>query len=73
MPCMCGDTRCRSCGPAQGNSYCEQCGRWEEDGGCVDPEKCAQDAKKQEEALAEMFAYEDEHAEEIAKAIRRTD
>jgi hypothetical protein len=31
MPCMCGDTRCGSCGPAQGNSRCGSCGEWQED------------------------------------------
>lgn len=29
MACMCGDTYCWSCGPAQGNSKCR-----EADGGC---------------------------------------
>ena len=38
--CMCGDTYCFSCGPAQGNSHCYQCGAWEADGGCEDPEWC---------------------------------
>ena len=40
MPCMCGDTYCWSCGPAQGNYKCPACGRWTFDGGCIDPEKC---------------------------------
>lgn len=31
MPCMCGDTRCWSCGPAQGNIRCPYCGMWSED------------------------------------------
>jgi len=28
MPCMCGDTYCWSCGPAQGNYQCDNCGNW---------------------------------------------
>jgi len=32
MPCMCGDTQCPSCGPAQGNSRCSICGKWADDG-----------------------------------------
>ena len=31
MACMCGDTHCWSCGPAQGNSKCELCGSWTDD------------------------------------------
>jgi hypothetical protein len=32
MPCMCGDTHCSSCGPAQGNSRCPICRAWADDG-----------------------------------------
>jgi len=32
MPCMCGDTHCPSCGPAQGNTRCVICGAWADDG-----------------------------------------
>lgn len=46
MPCMCGDTYCRSCGPAQGNSHCEVCGKWTEDGGCVNPAECEAKGKE---------------------------
>ena len=41
MSCMCGDHYCWSCGPAQGNSKCPNCGNWTADGGCTDPETCA--------------------------------
>ena len=34
MACMCGDTHCPSCGPAQGNSRCRICGTWADDGDC---------------------------------------
>jgi len=40
MPCMCGDLRCWSCGPAQGNSKCEICGKWDDEGGCDNPKLC---------------------------------
>jgi hypothetical protein len=31
-PCMCGDTHCSSCGPAQGNWRCPLCRNWADDG-----------------------------------------
>lgn len=31
MACMCGDTQCSSCGPAQGNGKCPACGEWQDD------------------------------------------
>jgi len=31
MSCMCGDTHCSSCGPAQGNWKCVLCGAWADD------------------------------------------
>ena len=31
MACMCGDTHCSSCGPAQGNWKCPICGSWADD------------------------------------------
>jgi hypothetical protein len=54
-PCMCGDTQCSSCGPAQGNSKCLACGRWADDGSCADPDACAK--KCQEIAEAEERDY----------------
>ena len=32
MACMCGDTCCNSCGPAQGNWKCPICGDWASEG-----------------------------------------
>lgn len=32
MACMCGDTHCSSCGPAQGNWRCPICRAWADDG-----------------------------------------
>lgn len=39
MACMCGDTHCWSCGPAQGNTKCEFCSQWADDG-CVNEIAC---------------------------------
>lgn len=46
MTCLCGDTECPSCGPAQGNWKCPICRRWAtagcdhvtEDGSAIRPE-----------------------------------
>lgn len=54
MPCMCGDIRCFSCGPAQGNNRCPICRKWDDEGGCVDPLACA----KALEGEARMEAFE---------------
>jgi len=35
--CLCGDTHCSSCGPAQGNIQCLACGRWADDWDKVAP------------------------------------
>jgi len=47
--CMCGDTRCSSCGPAQGNNRCFTCGKWDDEGGCDDSAACAVISKKEDE------------------------
>lgn len=60
MPCLCGDTYCASCGPAQGNYRCYVCGAWSADGGCKDPEACAQKEREWAEAeIQEQKAIED--------------
>jgi hypothetical protein len=40
--CMgtCGDLRCHTCGPRQGNNQCYICGAWDDEGGCDDPDAC---------------------------------
>jgi len=38
-PCMCGDTHCHSCGPAQGNFQCGFCNEWADDG-CAKATAC---------------------------------
>lgn len=53
MACMCGDLYCWSCGPAQGNSKCEVCGKWAMDGGCDEPEKCLAIAQENDRLMAE--------------------
>ena len=52
---MCGDLRCRSCGPAQGNDYCPYCGAWADDGGCKNPAEC--EAKANEDAAGQEREY----------------
>jgi hypothetical protein len=55
MPCYCGDTQCRSCGPAQGNRYCEVCCEWQDDfdapGSMHNEEECS--------AIAKVWAEEE--------------
>ena len=58
-PCMCGDTYCPSCGPAQGNYQCPWCGEYSADGGCVDPEACAKKDKEETEAMAQQWEEEE--------------
>ena len=55
-PCLCGDLRCPSCGPAQGNSKCQACGRWADDGPCEDPEACGSLSQQIDEAVAQEYA-----------------
>lgn len=59
-PCMCGDTYCHSCGPAQGNTHCPYCGKWEFDGGCEDPEACARADAQYWHAVLDEETDEDE-------------
>lgn len=54
MPCMCGDTYCSSCGPAQGNDKCMFCGKWSMDGGCDNPSICEEKGRKFEEEWAKQ-------------------
>jgi len=51
---------CPSCGPAQGNSKCYVCGKWEADGGCDDPAKCEAEGKRQDDEYAAQIAEERE-------------
>ena len=51
-PCLCGDPYCPSCGPAQGNYKCPNCGTWSADGGCQDQAGCVAANKACDEAMA---------------------
>lgn len=68
-PCMCGDTQCPSCGPAQGNWRCPICGAWADDGcehigedGEIKPEFQAQ--------VAEIARQQAQADEDYANAIQ---
>lgn len=68
MACMCGDTHCNSCGPAQGNYKCRVCKLWTDDGGCEDSAAC-------NAAEAEMNRLEGlrELEDEVAYDLRQED
>ena len=61
--CMCGDTQCWSCGPAQGNYRCPICNEWadngcehiDEDTGDIKPE-FLKEAEERNRAEAEFEA-----------------
>ena len=67
MSCMCGDTHCSSCGPAQGNWRCALCGSWaddccehiDEETGQYKPE-FLQQVQEALQAEAESYIREDE-------------
>ena len=76
MACMCGDTHCSSCGPAQGNWKCVLCGAWADD--CcehIDEEtgQYKEEFKQQVEAAhaaeAEAIAAEWAEREKLEKDI----
>lgn len=57
MACMCGDSHCFWCGPAQGNHKCFVCGKWDDDGGCDNPGRCrAEEESRSREAKVEEKA-----------------
>lgn len=51
MSCYCGDERCYSCGPAQGNHFCRHCGKWDDEGGCKTPDVCLQEIQRYEDEI----------------------
>ena len=80
MPCMCGDTHCPSCGPAQGNYRCPICGAWADDccdhfdeDGHLKPEFHAEaEERARQEALAEEAMVKDlEESERLAEEYWR--
>lgn len=68
--CMCGDTYCSSCGPAQGNNKCYSCGAWSEDGGCINPEACNELAREQDDAYALGLIEDEKLAVEWRTSLR---
>jgi hypothetical protein len=64
MPCLCGDLYCHSCGSAQGNFKCANCGAWSADGGCADPETCNKALSDSAEAEA-LYYQEMERGNEV--------
>jgi hypothetical protein len=82
MACLCGDTHCWSCGPAQGNTKCPICNAWADDGcehvdddGAIKPEFKAAEAAAYEadrlaaEAEAKQGAEDERLAEEYWKSL----
>jgi len=65
MPCMCGDIRCWSCGPAQGNYKCDVCGRWSDEGGCINPSACQIEQEERDRKYVEELAEEERLAREF--------
>lgn len=64
-PCMCGDIRCPTCGPQQGNNRCHNCGKWDDEGGCDDRKACDKAIEQDEQKMLSM-----EVAETIRDAFR---
>mgnify|MGYP001583874285 CR=1 FL=1 len=58
MPCLCGDTRCRFCGPRQGNNYCSVCGLWDDEGGCIDPDACLAILRAEDDRMGKLEALQ---------------
>jgi len=56
-PCMCGDTQCPSCGPAQGNYRCPACHTWADDG-CECSDEAIEAADKAQAEADDAFAAE---------------
>lgn len=63
MACMCGDTHCSSCGPAQGNWKCPICGSWADDG-CKHVDEDTGEIKKEFEAEANRLWKQEAEAED---------
>lgn len=69
MACMCGDSQCPSCGPAQGNSQCPICRAWADDG-CDHIDEETGEIKEKFKPLAEEAARRESMAEqEMAEEI----
>lgn len=68
-PCLCGDLYCGSCGPAQGNHRCGNCGEWADEhgepGSEHDDDRCSEAMKVQAEAEYEWEQEMEKHEEAI--------
>jgi hypothetical protein len=60
MSCMCGDTQCPSCGPAQGNWRCPLCHAWQDDG-CEHFDEDGQPVKEYAQELSDASIGEEEN------------
>jgi hypothetical protein len=60
MQCICGDIYCHSCGPAQGNYHCSNCGKWTDEGGCEDVNFCNAKMQEYEEEMYKAWKQEQE-------------
>ncbi len=67
MACMCGDTHCPSCGPAQGNFRCPVCRAWADDGCEHIDEETGEMKPEFEAAKEEADRREEEYWNEWAK------
>ncbi len=67
-PCMCGDTQCSSCGPAQGNWRCPLCNVWQDDG-CEHFDESGEIKQEFRAAVAEIAAAEARADQEMAEEL----
>lgn len=71
-PCMCGDTCCPSCGPAQGNYRCPSCNGWISEGcDCTEEEIKEATVRQNEEDEAYARAMQEDYflSEEDKQAL----
>lgn len=62
MACMCGDSCCNSCGPAQGNWRCPICREWATEG-CEHIDEATGELKPEYQAEADRRAAAEAAAE----------
>lgn len=62
MACLCGDTHCHSCGPAQGNWKCPICRCWADDG-CEHIDEDTGDLKFEFQEQARLLAEAEAQAD----------
>lgn len=73
MSCLCGDTHCWSCGPAQGNWRCPICRAWADDG-CEHVTEDGDGLRPEFTAEADRLAREEAEADnELCKWLAEAD